>query len=124
MRIHLTKAATVLVITTLTFNALGRPIDVISDASDLPNLIVLYKNGDYRNAYRGLLPLAKAGDPIAQSTLGRMYMRGEGVEKNYQTAVEWFLQAAESDEDEAQNRLGILYEAGNGVAQDMGKAEM
>lgn len=54
MRIHLTKVAALLAITTLTLNALGRPIDIISDASDLPNLIALYKNGDYKNAYKGL----------------------------------------------------------------------
>jgi SEL1 protein len=47
--------------------------------------------------------------------LGRMYLRGEGVTKNYATAKLWFDRGAESGDRECFNGLGIIYRDGLGI---------
>ena len=58
---------------------------------------------------------AKQGDAKAQFNLGLSYDRGEGVEKNYETAVEWYRKAAEQGYAKAQTNLGLSYDLGEGV---------
>jgi TPR repeat protein len=42
-----------------------------------------YQNGDYATAVKEFLPLAKQGDPAAQSKLGDLYANGQGVVQDY-----------------------------------------
>jgi TPR repeat protein len=51
---------------------------------------------------------AARGDASAQCRLGRMYERGEGVEKSYGEAQRWYRQAAEQGNAEAEERLDEL----------------
>lgn len=44
--------------------------------------------------------------------LGRMFMRGEGVKKNYEMAMMWFERGAAYGDRECHNGLGILYRDG------------
>jgi TPR repeat protein len=46
-----------------------------------------YDKGDYAAALRLLGPLANQGDAIAQSNLGFMYFRGQGVLQNHDEAA-------------------------------------
>jgi len=48
---------------------------------------------------------AEKGDADAQSTLGIMYVIGEGVPQNYAEAYKWVCLAAEQGNTEAQHRL-------------------
>ncbi|WP_198022325.1 tetratricopeptide repeat protein [Candidatus Odyssella acanthamoebae] len=48
---------------------------------------------------------AEQGHAGAQSNLGGMYYKGEGVEKNAEKAVEWYQKAAEKGNALAQNFL-------------------
>lgn len=59
---------------------------------------------------------------VAASFLGRMYMRGEGVARNYGLAYLWYDRAAQLGDAEAYNGLGILFRDGLGVAQNREKA--
>lgn len=53
---------------------------------------------------------------------GLMYMRGDGVDKDYKKAMEWYLKAAEQNDFRAQCNVGELYRCGQGVEQDYQKA--
>ncbi|MDD9857429.1 MAG: tetratricopeptide repeat protein [Gammaproteobacteria bacterium] len=52
---------------------------------------------------------AEAGDPSKQAELGKMYYKGEGVPRHYETATDWFLKAAEQNFVEAEFYLGKMY---------------
>ena len=63
------------------------------------------KRGDYQNAFKIWLPLAKSGVMEAQVNLGHMYIRGDGVKKDYAEAAKWYKKAAEQGYAEAQFNL-------------------
>jgi TPR repeat protein len=53
-----------------------------------------YSQRDFGRALRHWAPLAQRGDGAAQYNLGRMYARGEGVQRDFQEAYKWFTLAA------------------------------
>ena len=61
---------------------------------------------------------SKNGNPLAQSTLGFIYLFGAGVNQDYFEAVKWFKKAAEQGDVLAQLNLGNCYKFGHGVNQD------
>lgn len=54
--------------------------------------------------------------------LGLMYLNGEGVAQNVQTAFAYFTQAAEAGDITGQYWLGYCYENGVGTEKDMTQA--
>ena len=69
-----------------------------------------------------LKALASQGHAGAQSTLGILYMKGQGVEQDYHKAREWFERSAAQGEGSAQIHLGCMYANGQGVRQSYHKA--
>tara|TARA_B100001013_G_C24576977_1_gene428991 strand:- start:53 stop:562 length:510 start_codon:yes stop_codon:yes gene_type:complete len=61
---------------------------------------------------------AEAGDVEAQTSLGWMYAKGEGVAEDYAEAFKWFRKAADQGYAEAQYILGLNYYTGLGVPKD------
>ncbi len=61
-------------------------------------------------------------DPAGQFRLGKMYDKGEGVEKDKALALSWYRKAANQGYAEAQLLLGIMYDQGVGVNQDYNQA--
>jgi len=82
------------------------------------------KAGDYATAIKEWKPLAEQGDAQAQSNLGAMYDKGEGVLQDYAEAVKWYRLSAEQGDAYAQYALGVMYEFGEGVLQDNVTAHM
>ena len=82
------------------------------------------KAGDYATAIKEWKPLAEQGDAQAQSNLGVMYDKGEGVLQDYAEAVKWYRLSAEQGDAYAQFTLGVMYEFGEGVLQDNVTAHM
>ncbi len=79
-----------------------------------------YLQGDYETAYNTMISLAKTSDDkIAQYYLGVMYMKGQGVEQDYEQAGEWFRKASEQGLASAMYKLADLYTKGNGVPKDL-----
>ncbi len=78
-----------------------------------------YDRGDYTHAFRLWGPLADQGDAKAQSNLGYMYAKGQGVPQDSAEAVMWFRRAADQGDAEAQIQLGLMYENGQ-AAYDRG----
>ena len=65
-------------------------------------------SGDYVTALAELLPLAKVGDTIAQSSLGLMYHQGLGVKRDHKKSAYWYRLAADHGEVHAQVSLGTV----------------
>ena len=65
---------------------------------------------------------AEAGDPEAQSLLGRMYLDGEGLEQSDKKAFKWISLAAEQNEPYALDYLGYMYYEGKGTEKSFEKA--
>lgn len=56
---------------------------------------------------------------LAAAYLGRMYLRGEGVARDYLTARMWLKRASDFGDREAHNMLGIVYRDGLGVKENL-----
>ena len=67
---------------------------------------------------------ADQGYAAAQSNLGAMYDRGEGVPQNYRQALKWYRKAADQGNAIAQYNIGAMYASGHGVPQDYVTAHM
>ena len=80
------------------------------------------RNEDYTIALKNFRPLAEEGNPDAQALLGGMYLRGRGVEQNFEKAADWLKLAADQNDAIAQNNLGWLYQNGRGVSRDFQEA--
>ncbi len=61
---------------------------------------------------------ARAGDPVAQYEVARMYFEGIGVEQDTAEALKWATKAAEQGEPYAQFTLGLMYMRGQDVPMD------
>lgn len=65
-----------------------------------------------------LPPLALAGDPDAQVSLGYMYQTGQFFAQSYSEAARWYRPAAAQGNSLAQFALGELYALGLGLERD------
>ncbi|MBW0464846.1 hypothetical protein O181_004561 [Austropuccinia psidii MF-1] len=59
---------------------------------------------------------------LSAGFLGRLYLRGEGVPRNYAKAFLWFSRGASQGDRESQNGLGVMYRDGLGVQRNIEKA--
>ena len=91
-------------------------------AADLETGVAAAKRGDFPTAIRNWAPLTEAGNADAQTSLGALFARGEGVEQNYQEAAKLFRRAADQGHAAAQFNLAQLLRDGRGVEQDYAKA--
>lgn len=88
--------------------------------ADFNDGVVAYLMGDYEKAYNTMISLAKTNDKdaLAQYYLGVMYMKGQGVEQNYEEAGKWLRKSSENRLPQAQYKLANLYTEGKGVPKD------
>ena len=84
--------------------------------------ITLYQKQDYQHAKPYFEQAQQAGHMKAPRYLGLMYLNGEGVAKNAQTAFAYFTQAAAAGDVTGQYWLGYCYENGVGTEKDMTQA--
>lgn len=81
--------------------------------------VVAYTMQDFDKAFPVFQSLAETSDhAMAQYWLGMMYLKGQGVEQDYENAGKWFRKAAEQRIPQAQYKLGDLYYRGNGLPKD------
>jgi TPR repeat protein len=79
---------------------------------------------DLAESARWLRKAAEQGEVQAQISLGTMYSKGVGVQKDSAEAVRWYRKAADQGNSVAQHNLAILYISGDGVRQDFITAYM
>jgi uncharacterized protein len=83
-----------------------------AQADALQDAITAMQRKDYPTAVRLLEPLARAGNPQAQTRLGLLYYHGHGVRESDAEALRWFERAARQGLPEAQFQLANLYAFG------------
>lgn len=96
--------------------------DTGKSVTELDDGLAAYARGEYRTALEKLTPLAENGNAMAQNTIGKMYLSGFGVSKDYDKAMQLFQSAAKQRLPNAQNNVGLMYAGGFGVPQDFRKA--
>lgn len=74
--------------------------------------VAAYARGDYQAAWFAFWTLAQQGDPIAQFNLSRLYIAGEGVERDAVAARKWVDAAAHQGYPPAMFALGQYYQMG------------
>lgn len=67
-------------------------------------------------------PMVEKFAARAAGLIGCLYLRGEGVETDYNRAVQWFRRGLTAGDPGAQYGLGLMYLHGLGVAKDVSKA--
>ncbi|PVH98351.1 HCP-like protein [Periconia macrospinosa] len=82
----------------------------------------LYWPKDGKTKSTSLHPHDKRYPPMAAGFLGRMFLRGEGVQQNFAIAKTWFARGIEYGDQLSQYSMGLLYLHGLGVPQDAFKA--
>lgn len=75
-----------------------------------------------RKAIEELRPLAENGAADAQRALGDRYLKGFGIERNYQVAAKWYEEAYEVRNWLAAVRLAKMLQFGWGVEKDESRA--
>jgi TPR repeat protein len=78
--------------------------------------------GDPATAVQYFETAAAGGLPGAAAALGRLYLDGDVVPRDYASAVMWYRQAAERGHPFAQYELGALHYRGVGVEKDDARA--
>ena len=84
------------------------------------------KNGENYNsefAVKLFTEAANGGITVAKYKLGKMFLNGDGVEKDIVKAVEWLKQAAVEENEFAEYALGRLYLQGKEIEKDVITAE-
>lgn len=84
----------------------------------LPAVLLLSQPNTGYPQVRFLEDEARAGNPIAQNKLGRMYLFGQGFPKSPPQAAKLFRESAEKGFARSAYDLGLLYEQGLGVPED------
>jgi TPR repeat protein len=82
---------------------------VFSHAAERDPGLEAYRVNDYQSALMVWIPLAEAGDVVAQFNIGYMYEFGEGVTPNHELAAKWYKLAADQGDANAQHSLGNYY---------------
>ncbi len=90
-------------------------IVVPSVADDLNKGFTSLADGRPEDAARYWKPLAKAGDKVAQASLGLLYQTGQGVIQDHQRAFSLFRASAQQGYVFAFTALGASYHDGLGV---------
>ena len=84
------------------------------------------KNGENYNpgfAVKLFTEAANSGITVAKYKLGKLFLNGDGVEKDIPKAIEWLKQAAVEENEFAEYALGRLYLKGEAVEKDAITAE-
>ena len=78
-------------------------------AQDFDSAMRAYEKGEYATALTEFTAVAEQGNQEAQLIVGKMYMIGQGVEKDSEQAIHWFKAAAGQGNTDAQFFLGAIY---------------
>ncbi len=85
-------------------------LHIEAQAARLEKGIRAYQRGEFTNAYQMLEPLAKEGDPQAQTMLGWMHEWGQSVHQSFITAEWWYVRASLQGYDLAAQKRAQMHE--------------
>ncbi len=81
-----------------------------------------YRTKDYDTALSIWNKEAELKNDQAMANLGLMYLKGEGVEKDFIQAKEWFEKGSSYGNDSANYNLALMYQGAIGIPEDNEKA--
>ena len=87
-------------------------------SADYNSAYSAYESGDYKAAFKEMLPVAEEGHVDAQYWVADMYRNGKGIQKNLSAAAQWYTKSAEQGDRWAQAYLGFMYDNGEGVLEN------
>ncbi len=87
----------------------------ISWSADFEKGQAAYEAGDYQSAITEWQPLADAGHPDSQFSLGLLYANGMGVPFDNEQALKWYRLAADQNHAGAQYKIAVMHANGWGV---------
>jgi hypothetical protein len=106
-----------------TFMSARRPIRTTqADCQIRGGEYVAYDRANYQTALKVWMEQASAGSAEAQNYVGEIYLKGLGIEPDYEMAALWLQRAASQGFNRARVNLGFLYEQGLGVPEDRARA--
>jgi TPR repeat protein len=82
--------------------------------ADYNSALSVYYSGDFKTAFKRILPYAKEGNKSAQYWIASMYQNGDGVKQDPSLAVKWYVKAAKQGDIGAQYALADMYASGIG----------
>ena len=86
----------------------GAPVAAGTASDTLREAARVYLQGDFATAFSLWRPLADQGDAMAQTNLGIMYAKGEGVPQDYVRAYMWLSLAASYGGNEGNRYRDII----------------
>jgi len=87
-------------------------------SNTLDNALNLYQQGNFQSSHNALVKLARDDNPQAFFLLGKMYERGDGVERSEVTAIDFYQRASLLGSEAAEQRLTQLQNGENSVVLD------
>ena len=72
----------------------------------------------FASSFEATKKKALSGNAKAQYNLAYMYLKGQGVAKDYKDALKWFKKSALQGHTQAQYNLAVMYDNGEGVAKN------
>lgn len=87
-------------------------------ATGLTTAIGAYRAGHFAEARQGFTVLADRDSAVAETMLGTMYARGQGVRADPATAATYYFRAAQRGYPPAQLAFAQALAAGHGIAAD------
>lgn len=93
-------------------------LSTVAWSGDTEDLVAKLEAAKKEGRFKAYEEAAKKGDIGAQTALGYLYSKGEGVAKNDLEAIRWYRSAASQGDVVAQFNLGTFYDKGNGVGRD------
>ncbi|GGD95069.1 hypothetical protein GCM10011390_12270 [Aureimonas endophytica] len=81
------------------------------------------QRGYYLTALKIALPIAKLGDPVAQTLVGEIYGRGLGVPRSDEEAARWYKAAAKANHPYGEFRYGLMLLDGSAGYKDYAEAK-
>ena len=91
-------------------------------AGALEDGFAAFGRGEFDQAFRHWMPLAQAGDPVAQFNIGILFEQGRGAAQDPAEAMRWYLRAAKTGDVVSQFKLGLIYAEGEGFSQNYSEA--
>lgn len=93
-----------------------------ANASDFKEGLKAVKSADWDKARAIFEELATHNHAGALYSLGLMYQRGRGVEKDSSKAIHYYELSARAGSANALNNMGVMYQRGDGIPVDYVKA--
>jgi uncharacterized protein len=96
--------------------------EIARDMIRVLNAYVVYKMGQYDDAFDQYLSLAEEGSRQGMLNVANMYAQGQGVEQSDDRAFYWYQRSAEDGDVISMVEVARAYDSGRGVQRDTAKA--